>query len=258
MAESLEFALHPEAETVYYAALVKALIDIQGLIRQVDYAVSREKRGRPWRVVALHNPIPTVTLEPAVDGAAVVDTLAQGLRVVTTGDTANLPTEFNEMVLSDLRGMGRLFKGTDRLSRVIVRSQGEEVAVIDRTTPHRIEVLERSGYSALGSIEGTLDAINVHGNRSFTIWDRVTGVGIRCSIPRGESWKQRVISLLERRVLVRGLIRYLRDGRPFSITEVTDIIDRTPDPSWPKATFGSIPDLTGGLDSVEYLSAIRG
>ena len=47
MAESLEFALHPEADTVYYDALVKALNDIQGLIRHVDYAVSREKHGRP-------------------------------------------------------------------------------------------------------------------------------------------------------------------------------------------------------------------
>ena len=112
--------------------------------------------------------------------------------------------------------------------------------------------------TALGSVEGRLEAINVHGTRTFTVWDRVTGTDVRCTFPKGASWTETAATLFERRVLVVGTVHYLRDGRPHSITDLSDILDRTPDPSLPKATFGSIPDFTGGIDSTEYVQRIRG
>ena len=121
-----------------------------------------------------------------------------------------------------------------------------------------VDFILRGGATALGSVEGRLEAINVHGTRTFTVWDRVTGADVRCTFPKDSSWTARIKSLVECRVLVVGTVHYLRDGQPYAITELTDILDRTPDPSLPKATFGSIPNLTGGVDSVEYVHRIRG
>ena len=82
MADSLSFAIHPSAEKLSLAVFLKTIEDITRLVRHVDYAVTRERKGRPWVVSDLHSSIPTVTVRPIIDGTDTVNAIAMGLRRV--------------------------------------------------------------------------------------------------------------------------------------------------------------------------------
>ena len=257
MADSLEFQLYGDAEAVYYDSLVKALEDVQRLVRDVDWDVTRETVGRRWVVERLRSSTPTIAIRPAMDGAETLDVLMRGLQTVVDPVDRELPSSFSESALEDLRRMGRLFKGKTRLRKLVFNSNGREIASVTDSIREKVDFILNRGFSEYGSIDGKLEAINLHGTPRFTVWDRITNAPVHCTFPRSGNWTQKVRSLLQRRVLVTGRIRYLKDGRPYSMSELTDLIDKTPDPSLPKGDFGSIPNLTGDMDSVEYVRRLR-
>ena len=110
----------------------------------------------------------------------------------------------------------------------------------------------------MGSLEGTLEVINLHGTPSFKIWDRVSNAPVHCFFPNTPDWKGRVKENLERRVAVTGTIRYFINGIPRTVTDILELQDITPDPSLPRAEFGSIPDEDASHSPVEFLRSIRG
>jgi hypothetical protein len=257
MPDSLTFSIQPDAETVSLNLFAKSVEDIRKLVRDVDYAVTRQHKGRRWIISRLHSTLPTMTIKSVVNGADTVEAIATGLRIVATGISVEPPPHFSGDALDDLISMRRLFKGRDRAQRIICSSDGTEVASIDKGTAPKVERILRGTYTVLGSLEGTLDAINVHGPGTFTIWDRLSGHPVRCTFPKEPSWVQRVKDLLQTRVLVSGEVAYFSNGAPRSITHVREIRDMTPDPSLPRAGFGSIPDLAGGKEPAEYLRSMR-
>ena len=150
-----------------------------------------------------------------------------------------------------------MFTGKNPARLIIVLRDGEQMAAIKRDTSEKTDRILAAGYHNLGSLEGTLEAINVHGKPTVTIRDKVTGLPVRCSIPEGADWLSRVEGLLEKRVLVTGSIRYSDNGAPRSISNVTAIEDATPDTNLPKAEFGSIPDARAAADPAAFLQSVR-
>ena len=131
------------------------------------------------------------------------------------------------------------------------------MAAIKRDTSEKTDRILAAGYHNLGSLEGTLEAINAQRKPTVTIRDRVTGLPVRCSIPESADWLSRVEGLLEKRVLVTGNIRYFVNGAPMSISNVTAIEDATPDANLPRAEFGSIPDARAAADPAAFLQSVR-
>ncbi len=257
MADSLTFSIHPDAETISLRLLEKTIEDVRKLVRDVDYVVTRERVGRRWIVTELRSSTPTITIRPILDGTETVDVIGAGLRIVTTGPGVEPPPYFSADALDDLKRMRRLFVGRERARRVVFSSDERELATIDDRISERVERIQRGTYSVLGSLEGMLDAVNLHGaSKTFTIWDRLSGVPVRCAIPDPD-WVPVVRELLQRRVSVMGQVNYYSNGTPYSMSRVRDLQDATPDPTLPKAHFGSIPDLTGGAEPTEYLKSMR-
>ena len=257
MPESLIFAINPQTESVSLDLFLKALDDIRRLLRDVDYAIHRERSSRRWIINQLHSTSPTVSVRPLLGDEETVDTIAEGIRAVTIG-TDQPPQYFTEQALEDLKRMRRLFVGRDRAQSIVVSVDNEETAIIERDISEKASRILTSGYWNSGSLEGMLEAINVHGPPTFTIWDRVSRAPVRCSFPNDPQWIGRVRDLLKKRVLVKGRVSYFVNGIPRSITNIQEIQDSTPDPSLPKAEFGSIPDRVASRDPVEFLRSIRG
>lgn len=258
MADSLTFAIYPEAETLWLGTLLKTIEDVGKVVRDVDFAVTRERTGRPWAVTQLQSSIPTITIRPAVDGTEVVDAVAEGLQVLAgEEEPKEPPRHFSEDALDHLREMRSRFRGKYRASRIVFSTDEErEIATVREDIAEKVDRVLRGSYTMLGSLEGTLEAINIHPTPpKFTIWERVTGRPIRCSFPK--EWMDNVKTLLESRVLVVGQVTYFRNGMPRSMSRLSDLEDMTPDPSLPRARFGSVPGLTGGKDTVEYLRSMR-
>ena len=158
----------------------------------------------------------------------------------------------------DLKKMRRLFGGRSRARSIAVFVDGQQTATIRRGISEQVDRILAAGYRNLGSLQGTLEVINVHGAPGVTIWDRVSGSPVRCSIPNNAEWIERVKGLLQKRVSVTGDIRYFVNGTPRSISGVTRIEDATPDPTLPRAEFGSIPDRQVlEVGAAEWLNSVR-
>lgn len=257
MSEGLTFTINPNNQAASMDLFVKALDDIRRLLNDVSYAMYRERTGRRWVIESLHSSSPTVLVEPLLGDVESAVAVAQGIREVTLG-TDQPPEHFTESVLEDLKRMRRLFRGRDRARSIVVTFVGEPYAEIRDDIAYQASRILTAGYWNLGTVEGTLDAINFHGAPKFTIWDRVSRAPVRCSLTSDLSWKESAKELLEKRVRVRGRIRYFLNGVPRSVVNISDIQDATPDPQLPKADFGSIPDTEAARDPVAFLRAVRG
>ena len=258
MTDDLTFVINPEAESASFGLLFKSLEDIGRLLREVDRGVYGPKSRNQWIVRSLKSSAPTITVEPDLNGREAAEAVGVGLRNLMTG-VDHPPQYFTEQVLLNLQKMKRLFGGQSGATSITVWMNGQQTASIERDISQRVSRILNAGYHNFGSLEGTLEAINVHGMVTATIWDRVSRSPVRCSMPKYREWITRIKDLLEKRVTVTGDIHYFVNGIPRFISNVTDIQDATPDPSWPRAEFGSIPDmLVREVGAAEWLKAVRG
>ena len=263
MARNIKFVLQSEANFASLGALAKSIQDIRKLIQYVDFSATRRKGGRLWQVQKIESTAPTITLIPPPGEMDAVDIIADGLHAVTETDTLSPPEYFSEDALKHLSQMRRLFHGKERLSRVPIyvdddASLSTLVATIRSDIPEKVNPILRGGYTEPGTLEGNLEVINLHRIPTFTIWEQISGVPVRCTFPNDWNWKQRIRDLLEKPVQVEGQVQYFSNGLPRSITRIEKVVDVTPDPSLPQATYGAIPDITGDLDTMEYLRKMRG
>ena len=254
------FVVNPETEAASVGLLLNSLEHINRLLRDVDYAIYGAKSQHKWVIRKLQSSAPSITVQPEISnghGLQAVEVISGGLRAVTVG-TDHPPQFFTEQALVNLGKMRRLFSGKNRAKSITVLRDREQMATIKRDISEKTNRILTAGYHNLGSLEGTLEAINVHGTPTVTIWDRVNRSPVRCSIPKDAEWLSIVTSLLEKRVLVTGNIHYFVNGTPRSIANVTAIEDATADPNLPRADFGSIPDARAATDPAAFLQSVRG
>lgn len=258
MQDELTFAIYPESELASVDLLLKSLEDIGRLLRDVDRAMYGPKSKHLWYVGNIQSSAPTITVRPDPKGMEAAQVVGAGILTVTSG-TDRPPPHFSEQALMGLRKMTRLFRGGGKAKSIAVSVDGRQTATIRSNIGEQVDRILTAGYHNLGSLEGTLEVINVHGTPTITIWERVSGSPVRCQIPRERAWIELVKSLLEKRVRVAGHIRYFANGSPRSISGVSDIEDATPDHSLPRATFGSIPDAqVRELGAARWLKSKRG
>src|SRR5262245_23963198 len=118
MPESLTFTIYPEGEHISFALLQRTLARVRRLIERVDYVVTHETLGRRWIVSDLHSSAPTITVQPLIDPRGVVDKVADGLRIVSLGETVVPPPYYSVDALQDLRSMRGLFTSRERLTHL--------------------------------------------------------------------------------------------------------------------------------------------
>ncbi len=257
MEDELTFVVNAEAEIASFSLLSRSLEDIRLLLRDVDRAVYGPRSKHEWMVSKLSSSAPTITVHPDLNGRQAAEALGAGLRAVTAG-TDRPPEHFTEQVLVDLQKMRRLFMGKGRATSITVSLNGRPAAAIQRDISEKVSRILNVGYTNIGTLEGTLEVINIHGKGSVTVWDRVSRSPVRCSITKNDEWIDHVKSLLGKRVMVTGDILYFVNAVPRSVSNVTYIEDATPDPSLPRADFGSIPDSrVREVGAAEWLNAIR-
>lgn len=256
MAESLVFELQPRGEALTFRGLIEATESINRILRDVDYTITGNKTAHQWLVTRLSNPTPSLTLQPILDEVGLVDLTARGLESITADEAPTAPPEgWSEYALDDLRRTKRLFNGYYDMRAIVVKRNAQPIARIADDISRKVDRVYRGGYSLLGSLEGKLEAVNLHGKTpTTTIWERMSGRPVRVHL--SQELKSKAKDLLEHRVLVSGRIKYFANGASRSIVDLKDIrdLDR---PYRLRAEFGSIPDITGDLTTEEFLEAMR-
>ncbi len=264
MADGLTFQIKPEGEFTSLDLFVRALEDVRKLVIEVDYAVNRKRSGKRWAVTRLNSSSPTFTIAPAGYPALRDSGFEQSISAIVVGieeitqDADRPPQYFTEDGLKCLMKMRRHFSGQGKADSICVSANGDGPTAITGDIGRQVKKILASGYSGLGSLEGHLEAVNFHRRPNFTVWERVSRAPVRCSLPNTPDWKELTKSLLEKRVLVQGRIRYFSNGVPQSVGDVQDILDNTPDPTLPRSEFGCIPDDEAAEDPAKFVRAIRG
>ena len=116
-------------------------------------------------------------------------------------------------------------------------------------------ILKRTFYVTQTALEGRLETVDVHGKFSFAIYDTLNNHRTKCLFSEGMF--DQVASSLRRRVAVAGEAKFnRRTGRSVSIrAESLRRLGETSD--LPKFKHGDYIDITGGIDSAEYIRRIR-
>lgn len=257
--DELTFVINPETEFASVDLFLKSVRDIVRFLRRTDDAIHGSKHQHQWMVRELRSSAPTITVEETpLNGVRSAEVISNGLRTITLG-TDQPPQFFTVPVLEILANMQRLFDGRgSRAKSIGVFMSGNQVATIERDISEKVNRIISAGYRSVGSLEGTLDVIDIHKTPVVTVWERVFRTPVRCHISKGDEWTARVIDLLGKRVTVTGEIQYFSNGKPRAMRDVMKVEDSTPDPYLPRAEYGSIPDARAASDPVEFLESIRG
>jgi hypothetical protein len=116
--------------------------------------------------------------------------------------------------------------------------------LITPQTLTNVKRLTSAKYHAFGSIKGSLDAISVHHDYEFRVWDETTHKPVTCKFNPDDL--ERVKSLLKQRVMVLGTLTSNSAGSPISINveEMIPSPKREPPPS--RKCLGLSRTLLGG------------
>ncbi|GIV04378.1 MAG: hypothetical protein KatS3mg015_3208 [Fimbriimonadales bacterium] len=269
MEETLVVQVVPEAEHARLDAVNFVVSTVGRLLTSIDRALNRayfrtpRQRGhtRHWVVRSMHASAPTFVLS------------SNGLRPPELQTTSELviaavrnldgpepvpPRPLAEETLNVISGLskglashGLRAVGFDR------RDPGNmpPIAVVDRETSKRMELVLGAAYEEFGYVEGVLDTVSVRSLPRFSITDAFTGRVIHCTVGEHQELLEQAKSALGSYVRVFGMVSFFPSGDPNKVTDVQEVeVYRLPDVSGTQL-FGSLRDAPGLEDPV---SSIRG
>jgi hypothetical protein len=136
----------------------------------------------------------------------VADEFVRGMDELETAGTR--PSTFNDVVLEHARRLAAI-AARNGVARVVVRSNRQHAGIGPLLAAHVEEIL-RPKERSLGTVEGRMEAVSIHGQSYFNIYDRLTGKAVKCFFP--EDMLERVRAGLGHRVAVSGIIWSSAEG----------------------------------------------
>jgi hypothetical protein len=111
---------------------------------------------------------------------------------------------------------------------------------------------------SIGSVTGSIDSMSVHGKPVAGLWSVHGGTRIIVQLPSEELVAQARASLGAGRVVVRGRFRRNAADQIIELRAASIEIEPSQADAPPLASLvGADPDITGGLEPMAYLEAVR-
>jgi hypothetical protein len=195
-------------------ALTNALMQ---MLREVEHGVAPGE-GVQWIVNTLskqsplHLELRPVTSDPAATGVTrrLARTVNEGMRTIQ--ERAHRPDHFTDRALEKAKELVQVAQSNKARLRI-----GSSLALTGEFVAHVDELLG-STVTSIGTVEGTLEALNVHGTRRvFVVYDALIGTRVLCNF--GHRIDAAAIgAAAERRVAVHGEIKYREGGEIVNVT----------------------------------------
>lgn len=209
------FSVDVEGPRVTLKRLTKTADSALDLLNAVDSDISgRRGGGLEWVVSELSGgsvhlgATPELKSEDVDPKTAdrVLDAVGDGLRTIQK--SATRPAHFSDRALTRARQLTQALD-EEGVNRVRVRSNGRQVEVTQRLAAN-VDDLLGGKVQSIGSVEGRLETVALHGRSYFNVYDAVTGGAVKCYFS-GEMLEE-VKDALGRRVVVSGTIWSDRSG----------------------------------------------
>lgn len=205
-----------------------------------------EGTTRPRRRKRTEAPKPTPDYAPVV-GAAVLS----GVEKLERGE--GRPESFTDDALDASFNLSRVKARRAITTLALIgengdREQGPNVLNVTERVAASVKDIIGPKYTAPGSVEGVLQAINSRGLLYFVIYDSIFGSRVRCDIP--DRLKRVALDAFDQRVLVSGMVARDSEGHPrhVAVAGIQSLGAETLPDDLP-----ADPDFTGGLEISEYL-----
>lgn len=212
--------LHLEGDEVTAETFVHAAQCLLDILSEVGRSVSGGKNIE-WRLSVLSLGSARLAMQPksgAVhehDAAAAISRTISGLAQMA--ETARHPAHFTHKALKRARTLGALAGAAP--ARVHASSSGRSINAQTCTVTGDLAThanrLMRTPPPEIGSIDGILEAVSIHGRVAFVVHDPLTRDRIECRCDRPTL--DRAVPHLGRRVFVSGAIHCRADGEPKSL-----------------------------------------
>jgi len=212
MAKGLRVSIEGERGTISLDTFVTVVRNTFDILADLDSAISSLPQGSlAWFVTDVSfgslfitiepkSKIPDVDYSPRVT-EAFVDGLAHIQREQTT------PPFFSDYGLRKTQNLAKALRRDGAKEVVIQDIERQTTALIKPEVAADISRLIKIQYQEVGSVEGKLEMVSVHGIPRFTVYHAITQRSIRCKFdPR--KLLDLVKEALGRRVVVSGLVYY--------------------------------------------------
>jgi hypothetical protein len=241
-----------EAATAFLALLKSVDVSVHGR-HMIRWRLAELSYSSPATIVADGRPSRKETLSDPTPRAA--EALLDGIEALER-HSPMLP-EFSDEVLGYARTLGRL-RGEGGIANVtlvganeVPAAQPRMVSVTQRVAAAVDDVLGAK-HRALGSVEGRLEGINIHGAYSLNVFEVVHGKRVRCIFAPQDLEQVKVA--LGHRVLVMGEVQSSSRGHPVSVkvTKLRLLKERGESPSV-EDILRIDRSLTGGVESTQFI-----
>ena len=259
---TLRLRITGEPRNITVRGFLAAIDNWLKILGDLDSAISGEPQGSlDWFVADLSKGSLVVEvesrsrLEEKNVGPDVADALVTGLQEIEERGAS--PPYLSESGMLKMRQLVRLI-GREGASGFEVRHLDQSVEVSARASA-AIDQLIRVQQHSIGSVEGRLETISIHGRRpKFIVYHALTRKAVTCKF-EPERWLERVKDALGHRVNALGEVHYNVKGEPLRIElrELRTLRDEDELPSTSDLG-GNEPDLTGEVTTEEYIRSIRG
>lgn len=149
---------------------------------------------------------------PAFAMPEIARTVATGIEELS--QAAKRPRHFSDDALVKLRELARLV-GPETPALSVSTARERPVALTSKLLAHVESVLSPE-VRTIGTIEGELEGLIIHGTKRFLLYDRLTGRQVVCYFGNAISW-ERLRDVFGKRMAVTGEIRSRRSGYRASI-----------------------------------------
>jgi hypothetical protein len=187
------------------------------------------------------------------DAPVLVDGFFESIKAVA--DDAVAPRQFGRPVFNALKEFVSVIGHGVRASTLTV---GDHVIEVEHQARQNIERVFEPDYTASGSLDGMLEAVNIHGKRNLCALYPVVGPHrVNCYFNDGLFGE--IQTALGKYVLMNGELRYRwREKFPYEATiETFEAVNEADQPRVDEI-IGLAPEATNGLSSEEFVSQIRG
>lgn len=222
MAEGPRLHLEIDPDEITLGQLINLESITSRLIREVGAEVARVSTDAiKWVVDSVRSGSPIVyELRPTADPEEVpAPALERAVYAITDGlaalarNNAVRPDFFNDEALERARDLGKALGEHVRAVKLFNGKPNLPQGEITKLTVANVEaILAEDEYEALGTVEGRLEAVNVHSRNYFNIYDDLTGARIECRF--GSDIPAEVVgAAIGKRVGVYGTLVSRENGR---------------------------------------------
>lgn len=184
--------------------------------KSVEWRLADLQRGSARLAMSPHPPLPT----GRADAFPVIGAVLEGL--ATVEETARRPPHFTDQALRSAKSLVNAARAGPNALAVFGEAQGvqRQVALSSDLVAHVDELIGTASI-AVGSLEGTLEAVTIHDTVAFSIYDAITNRRVECKCDR-EILDLAITRYFGKRVSVAGLVSYNVHGDATTI-KVDDV-----------------------------------